>query len=120
MKYAQVLGPLATIEALHTRVPAGFYRHYLSMQYLHTDNTVAGREIVPVRVVTTDAGTFPAVAIEDQQNAPDAKALAVRNVTIPPLGWIGARVGALAAGTRIQLRVLWIEMPVGESFASIT
>jgi hypothetical protein len=118
--YEQVLGGLGNVELLHGPVDSGHYRHYLSIQFSHDDATVISREFAAVRVVTTDGGgLFPSVALSDGVPTPALRLRAERNITAPPLSWVGARAGGLDAASRITLRVLWIEFPLGESFRSI-
>jgi len=112
VQFDDVLGQLGVQEATHTQVPAGFVRHYLAMQYSHDD--VFLREIAPVMIVRTPTG-FPATALKDARQTATSTLSAVTNVVVPPRGFIGARVGGgIGVGARITLRVLWIEMPVGE------
>ena len=114
VQFEGILGPLGAFEATHSRVPAGFIRHYLCMQYSH-DEPATVHELIPVLIVTTPAATFPAVALKTRELVNQNSICAIRNVVVPPLGFIGARVdGTLGPGARLTLRVLWVEMPVGE------
>ncbi len=114
IQFAQVNGALAGIETLHTRVPADRQRLYLAMEWSHDDIGFL-RPTRSVRVLTTDQMLFPAVGIQDQHTAAIAQEVfAVRNVVVPPLGWIGVRTTGLGVGARNVIRVIWAEYPVGE------
>lgn len=112
VQFDDVLGGLGVQEATHTQVPANRVRHYLAMQFSHDDTVL--RELAPVMIVRTPTG-FPATALRDAAQVGQNSIRGITNVVVPPLGFIGARSGGgIGVGARITLRVLWVEMPVGE------
>jgi len=122
VQFEEVLGALGDIEVTSSQVPVTDYRYYLSFSYQHDDAVAGTRRLQAVRVVS-DGGVFPATAIANEEReglAPSGVFFAVRNVTVPPEGRIGARVEAIAAGARITLRSLFIDLPIGEPHGDIT
>lgn len=111
MQYADVNGALGGVEATHTQVPEGFNRHYFAMQFSHDD--AVARFLAPVIIVGTPTG-FPAVALDDAQSVVSGQLRAIRNVVVPENGFIGARISVIGAGARIILRVVFVDMPIGE------
>ncbi len=122
VQFEEVLGTLGDIEVLSSQVAATDYRYYLSFSYQHDDLVAVNHRLQAVRVVSA-GGTFPAIPIANEERegvAPAGIAFAVRNVTVPPEGRIGARVEAIAVGARITLRSLFIDFPIGEPTGDIT
>ena len=116
---ATVLGTLGAIEVVHSRVPIGRVRVYQAMEYLHDDPTT--HFLTAGRVITTPPGpSFPFTGLRDQVRALTGDRFAVRNVTVPPQGWIGCQANGMAAGTRITLRVQWVELSLGEYLVGIS
>ncbi len=116
---ATVLGPLAGGEVVHTRVPRGRIRVYQAMEYSH-DDPIA-HVLTPGRVITSPVGpSFPFIGLRDQIAAATDVRFAVRNVTVPPQGWIGVQADAMSAGTRITLLVQWVELSLGEYLVGVT
>ncbi len=110
---ATVLGALGSIEVVHTRVPLGRIRIYQAMEYSH-DDPIA-HVLTAGRVITSAPGPgFPFIALRDEEAAATGVRFAVRNVTVPPQGWIGVQAEAMSVGTRITLRVQWVELFLGE------
>ena len=122
VQFEEVLGTLGQIEAVSSLVAATDYRYYLSFSYQHDDAIAGVRQLQAIRIVS-DGGAFPATAIANEERdgaAPDGVFFAIRNVTIPPEGRIGARVEAIGIGARITLRSLFIDLPIGEPHGEIT
>jgi len=122
VQFALVLGPIAGLEIVHTRVADDKVRFYLSMELFQTDLTAPlGRELVPGRVITNTDGTFPFAALADSKlrlpslgAASDVFSMTVRNFVVPPLGRAAGRVSVGVWAARMQMRVLWIELDIGE------
>ncbi len=122
VEFEEVLGVVGDIEVVSSLVAPTDYRYYLSFSFQHDDAVAGTRRLQAIRVVS-DGGVFPAIAIANEERdgaAPDGVFFAVRNITIPPEGRIGARVEAIAAGARITLRSLFIDFPIGEPHGDIT
>ncbi len=111
VEFATVVGTLGSVEEFHTTVPADRIRHYLSMSYTHDDPVP--RFLVPGRIIPTATG-FPFASFRDQVSMEPNINNAVRNIVVGPLHRIALRANAMAAGSRMSLSVLWMEMPIGE------
>lgn len=121
VQFALVLGPIAGLEVTHTRVPEGRTRFYLSMELFHTDLVGGNQELIPGRVIEQTDGTFPFAALADSKllapslaAANDVFSMTVRNFFVPPGGFAAGRVSVGAWAARMQLRVLWVELALGE------
>ena len=122
VQFEEVLGTLGAIEVFSSLVPETDYRYYLSFSFQHDDAIAGARRLQAIRQVS-DGGAFPAIALANEERdgvAPDAVFFAIRNVTVPPEGRIGARVEAIGAGARITLRSLFVELPIGEPHGEIS
>lgn len=117
VQFETVAGPLAQIEVLSAAVPEGKYRQYLSMAYSHDDPT--DRLAFAERVVSF-GGTFPFVPLDDLEVQVRGHWRVVRNVTVPPGGFIGAQVNSLAAAARLTLISVFVEYDVGETYGAIS
>lgn len=126
--FAEVQGALGGLEVSHSLVAltgrnAPRVRLYLSMEYWHDDPVP--RVIRPGRIVPTGTG-FPFVAHRDgATTAGDVLAtgigrLAVRNFTVGPNMAAAARANAMGVGARLTIRVMWIEMNLGEYARSVS
>ncbi len=109
---AVVIGGLGGLEIVHSVVPAGRVRHYLAMEYLHFDGV--NHRLVPGRTFTTDTG-FPFVAMRDGIDVAAVETLAVRNFTVGPRSRAAAQTPAMGGGARMELRLVWVEFPLGET-----
>ncbi len=116
VQFEIVLGGVGNLEVTHGPIEAETVRQYLSMQYESDD--AAGVNLVAGRVVPTGAG-FPFAAMADEVTAPGNRIFAVRNFTVPPLGFAAVQADAMAAGAQMTLTLLWIDTPLGEYLRSI-
>lgn len=106
-----IAGGLGLTEVVHGPVPAGRWRHYLSVFALHDDP--AGQFLTPIRIVPT-LGVFPQMPIQNDVFQAAFVGRAARNVCVPPLSFVGFRTFAMAPGAQIFFSGLFVEMDVGE------
>ncbi len=116
MQFATVFGPLGQLEVFHTEVPEGFYRRYLAMEYANNDPLA--QDLRGGMIIATSTG-FPFAALKSDIAVPQNERLVLRNFTVPPRGRAAATASGVAAGARITISVLWIEVPVGEYLRGI-
>lgn len=118
VSFADVSGTLGQVEATHTQVPENTVRHYLCMQYSHDDGASA-RFLAPVLIVGDPTG-FPACALDDAESVISGQLRAIRNVVVPPRGFIGARISTIGVGARIILRVVFVDLDLGEYLEGVS
>lgn len=119
IQFATVTGAVAQIEVLHTKVPADRWRHYHTMTWEH-DDAVTQQVLIP-GIVVTDTSGFPFVGIEGAVLTTEDRPRAIRNVVVPPLGFLGVQtLSVLGAAARMKIVVLWTEYPVGETASNLT
>lgn len=111
-----VAGALGGIEVTGSRVPADSWRQYLSASVSHDDGTPGfSREIQFIRVVQDSLLGFPSLTFAVSRVPLLAlDVMAVRNVSIPPDGRIGANLASIGAGARLTLRTLFVDYAIGE------
>lgn len=122
VKFEEVLGTLGDTEVVSSKVPGTQYRYYLSFAFMHNDAAAPTHVMQATRIIS-DGGAFPIAPMADPVRdgaAPANQFFAVRNVTVPPDARIGAQVEAIAAGSRITLRSIFLEIPIGEPHGEIT
>jgi len=114
-----IQGGLGDIEVTGSRVPTDSWRQYLSASVSHDD--IVAREVQMIRVVQDPTLGFPQLtfAVSRIPLAP-GPVFAVRNVSVPPDGRIGATVFAMGGLSRMTLRTLFIDYAIGESYGSIS
>ncbi len=111
-------GGVNQIEVTSARVPATKWRQYLSASVSHTDGT--SRIFTFTRVVQHDVLGFPFLPFDSSPSLPANQIFAVRNISVPPDGRIGAQVAALTVGAELFLRTLFVEYDVGEPSGDIS
>jgi len=116
------LGALGGLEIVHqagigSAVNTNTTRHYLSIEVFH-DDPVA-RLIRQGRIVPTPGG-FPFGGYVNQELLAAGITMAVRNVVVAPRQLIAAQANAMAAGARMVMTVVWVEMPEGEYLTGVT
>lgn len=104
-------GGVGNIEVQHGPVPAETVRFYLSAMVEHDDGAMHFLQLG--RIIPTGA-TFPFVGIADARNVPATQSVAESRFYVPPGGFAAARVEAIGAGAQMTLRVLFVDLPVGE------
>jgi hypothetical protein len=118
----EVLGALGGIELVHSAVPQGLVRQYLSMEFWHDD--AVNRQLRPGRIVVDATvpppGSFKFVAMDPSVSiAGDTGAgggdnrLAVRNFTVGPGQNAAVRADAMAVGARITMRCVFVVFRLG-------
>ena len=108
VRFESVLGALGDIEVVHSLVPIGFYRHYLSMEYEH--NAVVPTLLTSGRVVAQPVIPFFPYAMMQSEGVVGATVPGViRNFLVPPNARAAARVTALGGGRRIST---WVRLTV--------
>ncbi len=118
--FESVQSGLGDLELLHTRIPRDRIRQYISLEWFHDDSIGAPRRLQLIRVLET-AGGFPQIAIRPDRvmaGGSGNPALQEREGTQMVVGmpnqWVGVRAGDMGVGARMTLRVMWVDMPVGE------
>ncbi len=119
LQFAQIAGIPGGLEVSHTRVPDGFYRHYQTIEYFHDDPVVGGRGLRGGVIVATPAGLFPFVALKADSGVVANEHQVLRNFTVGPASRAAARIDVIAPGARLDITLLWIEIPVGEYLTGI-
>ncbi len=113
VRLEDVIGTNGSVEEVHSVVPSGRVRHYLSLNYTHNDPI--NRFILPGRIIPQSTPPlFPFAGFRDQLEMPPNLNFAVRNVLLGPGSRIAIRSNAMGALSRMSLTVAWLEMPVGE------
>jgi len=107
-----VNGGVGNIEVTGSRVSALRWRQYLSVSVSHDD--VTDRVVQLVRVIQDDLLGFPSLPWAISPLLVAGEVFAGRMVSVPPDGRIGAAVPAIAAGSQLTLRSLFIEYDIGE------
>ena len=117
-----VVGGISQIEVTGSRVPTDKWRQYLSASVSHDDvAAVGGREIRFIRVVQDPDLGFPQLTFEVSRVPVLATdEMAVRNVSVPPDGRIGATVPVISVGARLTLRTLFIDFAIGETYGNVS
>ena len=117
-----IAGGAGQIEVTGSRVDANRWRQYLSASVSHDDTTGGFTAFITfIRVVQDELGAFPQFPFEESRIALAAgDVFAVRNVSIPPGGFIGASIPAFAAGAQMTLITLFVEYDVGEPHGGIS
>jgi len=117
-----IQGALAGIEVTGSRVDADRWRQYLSASVFHDDGTPGFTAFLTFnRVVLDPTLGFPLLPFAESRIALSAnQVFAVRNVSIPPDGRIGASIPAIAIGARLTLRALFVEYAIGEPTGGIS
>lgn len=118
VQYATLVSAVAAIELTHTKVPVDRWRHYMTMNYQHDDAIT--QQVLTPGIVLSDTSGFPFVGIAGAAVTTEDRPRNVRNIVVPPLGFIGVQAGAMGAGSVLKLDVIWIEYPVGESAMNLT
>ncbi len=115
-------GGAGQIEVTGSRVDANRWRQYLSASVSHDDGTPGFVAFLSfIRVVQDELGTFPQLPFAVSRIAlPAGEVFAVRNVSIPPRGFIGVSIPAIAVGAEMSLRTLFVEYDVGEPHGGIS
>jgi len=122
MLFDRVLGPIAGLEIVHTRVPERQARFYFSMELFHTDLGSTSRGLTPGRIIEASDGTFPFAAIQDTKDlqpssggaSPNVFSMTVRNFFVPEGGRAAGRVSVAAWAARMEMRVLFVDLEQGE------
>ncbi len=121
IQFEAVTGAAGAIEATLSQAPTGRYRYYLSFSFAHDD--IVDRTLQAIRVVSV-GGTFPQAPFTSPARdgaAPGGQIFAVRGVTVPPQGRIGASVeSGFGAAAVITLTGLFVELLVGEPLGDIS
>jgi len=117
-----IAGTLAAIEVTGSKTPVDRWRQYLSASVSHDDGTPGFAAFLTFnRVVQDPTLGFPLLPFEESRVALSAnQVLAVRNVSIPPDGRIGATIPSIAIGARLTLRTLFVEYSIGEPYGNIS
>jgi len=112
MQFESITGDLGGIETVGGLVPAGRWRHYLSMQGFH-DDTLAVQNCALMRVPNI-AGLFPQVILQNDITLAAFFSTVARNVAVGPGQRGGVRSFGMGAAARLFFQGLFIEMDVGE------
>lgn len=121
MSFESAAGGVGNLEAYFSQCPEDKWRQYVSVAFQHDDP--GGPHVMQACRALSVGGTFPFAPLADPVRggaAPNGEWFAVRNVSCPPGGRVGAMIDALGVGTQLFLRGVFIEMDVGEPFSSIT
>lgn len=118
MKAEVVNGGVGNIEVTGARVAAGKWRQYLSVSVSHDD--VTDRVITLTRVIQDNTLGFPILPWSLSPLLVAGETFQGRLVTVPPIGRIGATVPAIAVGSQLTLRCLFIEYDVGEPSGDVS
>ncbi len=119
IRFDSIQGTLAGLELLHTRVPADTVRQYLTLEWFHDDLAGVLRNLSLIRVLET-AGGFPQLRItptrflDGDGGGADQQREARQMVVGMPDQFVGVSTTALGGGARLTLRMMWVDMPVGE------
>jgi len=115
-----VVGGIGAIEVTGSQVPTDKWRQYLSCSVSH-DDIIVNREVQMIRVVQDPLLGFPSLTFAVSRIPLVSNLVfAVRNVSIPPDGRIGASVFAITAGSRLTLRTLFIDFAIGEPYGNVS
>ena len=112
-----VSGGPGSIEVVGAKVSRTKYRQYLSVSVSHDD--VTSRVISLTRVIQDDTLGFPILPWAVSESLAAGLIFPGRMITVPPDGRIGATVPAIAGGSQLTLRGLFIEYDVGEPSGDI-
>jgi len=113
-----IAGGLGNLEVTGARVSPLKWRQYLSVSVSHDD--VTDRVITMTRVIQDDTLGFPILPWALSPLLVAGETFQGRLVTVPPDGRIGATVPAIAVGSQLFLRALFIEYDVGEPSGDVS
>ncbi len=108
-------GALGEIELAHSQVPADRWRLYLSIQYLSL-SVFAAQIIWLARVQRLVGGGFPTIQFTTDVSGFQNISYCVQNVVVAPEQFLVMHGEAIPNLGQIQMRLMWIEFPLGESF----
>lgn len=113
---------LGGIELVHTRVPQGTIRQYISLEWFHDDLAGTLRRLQLIRVIERTGGFaqfafHPDRVMDGDGGGVDQERDAMQMVIGMPDEFLGVRATAMGGGARLTLRLIWIDMPVGEYMA---
>jgi len=115
-----IQGAISAIEVTGSRVPTDRWRQYLSCSVSH-DDIIVNREVQMIRVVEDPLLGFPQLPFAVSRIPLVSNLVfAVRNVSVPPDGRIGASVFAITVGSRLTLRTLFVDFAIGEPYGNIS
>jgi len=117
-----VAGGVGNIEVTGSRTPTDRWRQYLSASVSHDDGTPGFVAFLSfMRVVQDPLLGFPVLVFEESRIALGLNdVLAVRNVSVPPDGRIGATIPSIGVGAQLFLRTLFVEYSIGEPYGNIS
>ncbi len=118
MRAEVVNGGVGNIEVTGARVDDLHWRQYLSVSISHDD--VTSRVMTLTRVIQDDTLGFPILPWDQSPLLAAGLTFEGRLVTVPPSGRIGATVPAIAVGSQLTLRALFIEYDVGEPSGDVS
>ena len=118
MRAELINGGLGLVEVTGARVARDKWRQYLSVSVSHDDAT--SRQMTLTRVIQDDALGFPILPFAVSAVLAAGLTFQERLVTVPPDGRIGATVPAIAVGSQLFLRSLFIEYDVGEPSGDVS
>lgn len=114
-----IAGVVGALEVTGSQVATDKWRQYLSISVAHDD--IVAREVQMIRVVQDPTLGFPQLTFAVSRIPLAAgPVFAVRNVSVPPDGRVGATVFALTAGSRLTLRTLFVDYAIGETYGFIS
>ncbi len=102
-------------ELAHSVVPQGFWRMYFSME-LWQNNPVS--QILSLARIVPSAGppAFPIARFTSEFAAAQDIRIAFTFQQVGPGSFLALECRLLAAATTINLNMVWLELPLGESF----
>ncbi len=116
MQAEVLLGALGGLELIHTQVELQFWRYYISVEYSHNDGV--NRLLAPARLVRGPTGALIS-RFRDEISVPANQRLAVRTISVGPGDFMAIETRALGAAARLRSELVWIDIPLGESFSGI-
>ena len=114
-----VAGALGGLEVFGSRIPDNKWRQYLSVAVSHDDGAASHIMNFFRNLQDTLLG-FPNLQFDTSLSLPAATFFTARNVSLPPTARIGAELAAIAAGARMTLRSVFLELDIGEPTGGVT
>jgi len=108
-------GAPGALELAHTEVPQGFWRMYLSMEVWQ--NNATSQILAMARIVPTGVSPgFPIARFTSEFLAAQDIRIAFTFLQLGPGSFLAVEGRNVAAGTRVDMTMVWLELPLGESF----
>lgn len=119
-EFAEVLGGVGNLEVFHDAVPPQRIRLYSAIEMTHDALLPSwvriGQIVSPGPGVASFVGFQPA-ALRPAASSPQQGegAIALRSLWVGPGNRAAGRINAIAAGEQLTLRLVWVEMVLGEA-----